>query len=132
MDVFISKNFYLSFSFTMVKVRWNNPSLKSKSKLEEKVWNLFSLENKEMIITLTSSKSIKPFPSVSLNWVNCSRSLATQSGSENDVEEYEHNKKQKNISKINRQKDMSRKIPCSPSSPPSSLYMSPMYSSILT
>ena len=67
MDVFISKNFYLSFSFTMVKVRWNDPSLKSKSKLEEKVWNLFSLENKEMIITLTSSKSIKPFPSVSLN-----------------------------------------------------------------
>ena len=36
-------------------------------------------------ITFTSSKSIKPLPSVSLNWVNCSLSLATQSGSDKDV-----------------------------------------------
>ena len=35
--------------------------------------------------TFTSSKSIKPLPSVSLNWVNCSLSLATQSGSDKDV-----------------------------------------------
>ena len=52
-----------------------------------------------MTITLTSSKSIKPFPSVSLNWVNCSRSLATQSGSENDIEEYDHEKETKGYEK---------------------------------
>ena len=43
-----------------------------------------SVHFKHSIHTLTSSKSIKPLPSVSLNWVNCSRSLATQSGSDGE------------------------------------------------
>ena len=54
---------------------WSICFLQAKDLTCEKQWNH---------ITLTSSKSIKPLPSVSLNWVNCSRSLATQSGSDYD------------------------------------------------
>ena len=93
----------------MVKIRWNDPCLQWKKlwtncrhyKMYELLTNNiienvrrmkdFFLQAKDLTcekqwnhITLTSSKSIKPLPSVSLNWVNCSRSLATQSGSDYD------------------------------------------------
>ena len=144
--------YHLGLCFAVVKVWWNDPGLWRKfgrTSCSHTILLIIQLHLSEHSThTLTSSKSIKPLPSVSLNWVNCSRSLATQSGS--DGESWRHRKYRillllkiipwllndgSNVSG----KDVDRSgqisistLPCSPSSPPSSLYISPMYSSMLT
>ena len=84
----INNRYHLGLCFAVVKVWWNDPCLSrefGKTSCSDTILLIIQLHLSEYSIhTLTSSKSIKPLPSVSLNWVNCSRSLATQSGSDGE------------------------------------------------